>query len=78
MTKRMDMYRIVNAFERAAIEGHYEQCSNIVRNFAHVYREEYQAVLIMVSVMLMDQTGYSYANYGKIKRTIIKMMEETR
>lgn len=78
MTKRMDMYRIANAFERAAIEGHYEQCSNIVRNFAHVYREDYLTVLSSVSVMLMDQTGYSYADYDKIKRTIIEMMEETR
>lgn len=72
------MYRIANAFQQAAIEGHYEQCINIVANFAHVYREDYQSVLIMVSVMLMDPTGYSYADYDKIKRTIIEMMEETR
>lgn len=78
MTKRMDMYRIANAFDRAAIEGHYEQCRSIIANFAHVYREDYQSVLIMVSVSLMDPTDYSYADYGKIKRTIIEMMEETR
>lgn len=72
MAKRMDMYRIVNSFERAAIEGHYEQCSNIVRNFAHVYREEYQAVLIMVSVMLMDPAGFTAEEYERIKTAIRK------
>ncbi|MGZ1413521.1 hypothetical protein ACXO9E_05135 [Lactobacillus delbrueckii subsp. bulgaricus] len=41
MTKRMDTIRIANAFQQAAIGGHYEQCRNIVRNFAHVYREDY-------------------------------------
>lgn len=49
MTKRMDTYRIANAFQQAAVSGHYEQCSNIIKNFAHVYREEYQAVLSMVN-----------------------------
>lgn len=78
MTKRMDTYRIANAFQQAAISGHYEQCRNIVANFAHVYREDYQSVLTMVSVMLMDPTGYSYADYDKVKRMIIDMMEETR
>lgn len=38
MTKRMDTYRIANAFQRAAADGHYEQCKNIITNFAHVYR----------------------------------------
>lgn len=72
MTKRMDMYRIANAFEQAAIEGHYEQCSNIVRNFAHVYREEYQAVLSMVSVMLIDPAGFTTEEYKQIKTAIRK------
>lgn len=72
MTKRMDMYRIANAFEQAAIEGHYEQCSNIIKNFAHVYREEYQAVLSMVSVMLMDPAGFTTEEYKHIKTAIRK------
>lgn len=78
MTKRMDMYRIANAFQQAAIEGHYEQCSNIIKNFAHVYREDYLTVLSSVSVILMDPTGYSHADYDKVKIMIIEMMEETR
>lgn len=72
MTKRMDMYRIANAFEQAAIEGHYEQCRNIVANFAHVYREDYQSVLIMVSVMLMDPAGFTTEEYKQIKAAIRK------
>lgn len=72
MTKRMDTYRIANAFQRAAVDGHYEQCSNIVRNFAHVYREDYQAVLSMVSVMLMDPAGFTAEEYKQIKEAIRK------
>lgn len=72
ITKRMDMYRIANAFEQAAIEGHYEQCRNIVTNFAHVYREEYQAVLSMISVMLMDPAGFTAEEYERIKTAIRK------
>lgn len=72
MTKRMDTIRIANAFQQAAISGHYEQCSNIVRNFAHVYREEYQAVLSMISVMLMDPAGFTTEEYKQIKTAIRK------
>lgn len=72
MTKRMDTYRIANAFQQAAIDGHYEQCSNIIRNFAHVYREDYQAVLSMVSVMLMDPEGFTAEEYKQIKTAIRK------
>lgn len=72
MTKRMDMYRIANAFQQAAISGRYEQCSNIIRNFAHVYREKYQAVLSMVSVMLMDPAGFTTEEYKQIKTAIRK------
>lgn len=70
MTKRMDTYRIANAFQQAAISGHYEQCSSIVRNFAHVYREDYQAVLSMVSVMLMDPAGFTAEEFRRIKKAI--------
>lgn len=72
MTKRMDTYRIANAFQQAAIGGHYEQCINVVRNFAHVYREDYQAVLSMVSVMLMDPAGFTTEEYKQIKKAIRK------
>lgn len=72
MTKRMDEMRIANAFQQAAVSGHYEQCSNIVRNFAHVYREEYQEVLSMVSVMLMDPAGFTTEEYKQIKEAIRK------
>ena len=68
----MDTYRIANAFEQAAVSGHYEQCINIVRNFTHVYREDYQAVLSMVSVMLMDPAGFTADEYKKIKTAIRK------
>lgn len=70
--------RIANAFAQAAVEGRYEQCRGVIANFAHVYRKPTKAVLIAISVMLMDPTDYSYADYDKIKRTIIEMMEETR
>lgn len=72
MTKKMDAYRIANAFQQAAISRHYEQCSSIVRNFAHVYREEYQAVLSMVSVMLMNPAGFTTEEYKQIKTAIRK------
>ena len=72
MTKRMDTYRIANAFEHAAIDGHYEQCSNIIKNFAHVYREDYREVISMVSVMLMDPTGFTAEEYKRIKTAIRK------
>lgn len=66
------------AYARNAIEGRREACEEIVVNYAHVYRKSPKAVLIAISVMLMNPSDYSYADYGKIKRTIIEMMEETR
>lgn len=65
-------------YARNAIEGHRWACKEIVANYAHVYRKPPKTVLIAISVMLMDSTGYSYADYSEIKRTIIEMMEETR
>lgn len=66
------------AFARNAIEGHREACKEIVANYAHVYRKSPKAVLIAISVMLMNPADYSYADYDKIKRTIVEMMEEAR
>ena len=72
MTKRMDTIRIANAFQQAAVSGHYEQCRWIIANFAHVYREDYQSVLSMVSVMLMDPAGFTAEEYKRIKAAIRK------
>ena len=66
------------AYAKNAIEGHREDCKEIVASYAHVYRESPKAVLIAISVMLMNPADYSYADYQKIKRTIIEMMEEAR
>lgn len=65
-------------FARNAIGGHREACKELVANYAHVYRKRPKAVLIAISVMLMNPADYSYADYDKIKRTIVEMMEETR
>lgn len=70
MTKRMDEIRIANAFTQAAVEGRYEQCQGVIANFAHVYREDYRAVLSRVSVSLMDPTGFSPVEYLRIKEAI--------
>lgn len=59
----LDAYRIANAFQQAAIDGHYEQCKNIVQNFAHVYRKDCRDVLSMVSVMLMNPAGFTADEY---------------
>ncbi len=40
--------------------------------FGHVYREDYQAVLSMVSVMLMDPAGFTAEEYKQIKEAIRK------
>lgn len=66
------------AFARNAIEGQRTACKEIVANYAHVYRKPPKAVLIAISVMLMDPTDYSYGDYSEIKRMIIEMLEETR
>ena len=66
------------AHARNAVEGRREACSEIVANYAHVYRKSPKAVLIAISVMLMNPADYSYADYDKIKRTIVEMMEEAR
>lgn len=62
------------AYARSAIEGRREACKELVVNCAHVYRKPPKDVLVAISVMLMDPANYSYADYDKIKRTIIEMM----
>jgi len=66
------------AYARNAIEGRREACKELVANYAHVYRKSPNAVLIAISVMLMNPADYSYAEYDKVKRTIVEMMEEAR
>mgnify|MGYP003585321375 CR=1 FL=1 len=71
-------YLFAESFAKCAIEGRREACNEIVANYAHVYRKPPKAVLIAISVMLMNPADYSYADYDKIKRMIVEMMEETR
>ena len=66
------------SYARNAIEGRREACKELVANYAHVYRKPPKAVLVAISVMLMDPADCSYADYDKVKRMIIEMMEETR
>lgn len=66
------------AYARNAIEGRRADCKELVANYAHVYRKPPKDVLVTISVMLMDPADYSYADYDKIKRTIVEMMEEAR
>lgn len=66
------------AYARNAIEGCREDCEELVANYAHVYRKPPKAVLVAISVMLMNPADYSYADYDKVKIMIIEMMEETR
>lgn len=65
-------------YAKSAIEGRREACKELVASYAHVYREAPKAILIAISVMLMDPADYSYADYDKIKRAIVEMMEETK
>lgn len=65
---------LAEAYAINAIEGHREACEEIVGSYAHVYRKSPKAVLIAISVMLMDPADYSYADYDKIKRMIVEMM----
>lgn len=71
-------YLFAEAYARNAIEGHREACKEIVASYAHVYRKPPKDVLVTISVMLMDPANYSYADYDKVKRTIVEMMEEAR
>ena len=71
-------YLFAETYARNAIEGHREACKEIVVNYAHVYRKPPKAVLIAISVMLMDPAYYSYSDYDKIKKMIIEMWRETR
>lgn len=67
-------YLFAEAYARNAIEGRREACKELVANYAHVYRKPHKAVLIAISVTLMNPADYSYADYDKVKRMIIEMI----
>lgn len=78
MSYTFDSYRIANAFQYGAVNGHKEFCKNIVYNYAHVYRKTVRDVLAEMSVMFIDPEGFEYDDYRKIKIMIKELMEETR
>lgn len=81
-SKRMsyifDSYRIANAFQYGAVNGHKEFCKNIAYNYSHVYRKSVRDVLADISVMFIDPEGFEYDEYRKIKIVIKELMEETK
>lgn len=70
----VEQIRMMNAYLQAALKGREQVCQEIVANYAHVYRKPVRDVLAMISVGLMDPTGFSYKDYYKIKEMIIKQV----
>lgn len=70
----VEQIRMMNAYLQAALEGREQVCREIVNNYAHVYRKPVKDVLAMISVGLMDPTGFSYKDYHKVKEMIIKQV----
>lgn len=70
----VEQIRMMNAYLQAALEGREQTCREIVVNYAHVYRKSVRDVLAMISVGLMDPTGFSHKEYNKIKEMIIKQV----
>ena len=70
----VEQIRMMNAYLQAALEGSEQACREIVVNYAHVYRKPVRDVLAMISVGLMDPTGFSYKDYHKVKEMIIKQV----
>ena len=70
----VEQIRLMNAYLQAALEGREQACRDIVINYAHVYRKSMMDVLAMISVGLMDPTGFSYKDYHKVKEMIIKQV----
>ena len=69
MTEQIIM---INSYLQAALEGREQACREIVTNYAHVYRKPVIDVLAMISVGLMDPTGFGYKDYHQVKEIIIK------
>ncbi|MBT9056379.1 hypothetical protein BTJ26_03010 [Lactobacillus delbrueckii subsp. bulgaricus] len=70
----VEQTRMMNAYLQAALEGREQVCQEIVVNYAHVYRKPVRDVLAMISVGLMDPSGFSYKDYHKVKEMIIKQV----
>ncbi|ADQ61257.1 hypothetical protein LOB55_03715 [Lactobacillus delbrueckii subsp. lactis] len=70
----VEQIRMMNAYLQAALEGREQVCQEIVYNYAHVYRKPVRDVLAMISVGLMDPTGFSHKDYHKIKEMMIKQV----
>ena len=66
----VEQIRMMNAYLQAALEGREQVCRDIVVNYAHVYRKPVRDVLAIISVGLMDPTGFSYKDYHKVKEVI--------
>lgn len=77
MNYTFDKYRVANAFQYGAINGHKEFCRNIVRNYSQVYYKPVSDALAELSVMFIDPEGFEYDEYRKIKIMLKKLMEET-
>lgn len=77
MIYTFDKYRVTNAFQYGAINGHKEFCRNIVRNYSQVYYKTVSDVLAELSVMFIDPEGFEYDEYRKIKIMLKELMEET-
>ncbi|AVJ48903.1 hypothetical protein [Lactobacillus phage PMBT4] len=78
MSYAFDCYRIANAFQYGAVNGHKEFCRNIVYNYAHVYRKPVRDVLASISVMFINTEGFEYDDYRNIKIMIKDLMEEAK
>lgn len=66
----VDQIRMMNAYLQAALEGREQVCQEIVVNYAHVYRKPVRDVLAMISVGLMDPSGFEYDEFHKVKEVI--------
>ncbi|AAV30205.1 hypothetical protein X813_gp44 [Lactobacillus phage LL-Ku] len=78
MSYTFDSYRIANAFQYGAVNGHKELCKNIVYNYAHVYRKPVKDVLAGISVAFMDSEDFRPEDYRKIKIMLKELMEEAK
>lgn len=70
----VEQIRMMNAYLQAALEGREQACHEIAANYAHVYRKPVRDVLAMISVGLMDPTGFSHKDYHKVKEMINKQV----
>lgn len=78
MSYTFDKYRVANAFQYGAVNGHKELCRNIVYNYAQVYYKPVSDVLAELSIMFIDSEGFEYDDYRKIRLMIKDLMEETK